>query len=41
MRFTHVEKVMEYNAQDIAAIWFMLVFGVCLIGPLFPKWWRN
>lgn len=25
------------NAQDVAAIWFMIVFGVCLLAPLFKS----
>lgn len=25
---------MEYNAQDIAAIWFIIVFGIALLSPV-------
>ena len=23
------------NAQNVAAVWFIIVFGVCLLAPLF------
>lgn len=28
---------MEYTAHDIAAIWFTVYFGACLLAPLFTS----
>lgn len=28
------------TAQNVAAIWFIVLFGVCLLAPLFPRFWK-
>ena len=28
------------NAQDVAAIWFLIVFGACMLFPLFGAIWN-